>query len=392
MARKFSAGMSTTADAGLAVGEVVGTVLEQLGGVRPDLVLLFVSGAHTARMADFVSVVEETLDPGVLLAVSAVGVLGGGEEAEQGTAVSLWAGQTGPVEPVRLEALDERPDSDVIGLPDEVVPGSTLLLLADPFSFPVDGLIEQLPPDVAVVGGLASAASAPGGNRLWLGGSTRPNHALQTLSDGSFSDGAVGVLIPPGVVNVTVSQGCRPVGSPWVVTAGEGNLIFELGGQLAVDRLQDVIAAMSAADRIAGSRGLHIGLVANDQQETYGPGDFLIRTVFGIEQESQAVAIGAAVEVGQLVQFQVRDPDSATADLERLLSELGGRPEGALVFTCNGRGTHLFAEPHHDAALVSEFVAGGVAGMFCAGELGPIGNRNAVHGFSAAIVTFGQLR
>ena len=65
--------------------------------------------------------------------------------------------------------------------------------------------------------------------------------------------------------------------------------------------------------------------------------------------------------------------------------------DGALVFTCNGRGTHLFPEPNHDAGMIDELINGGIAGMFCAGEVGPIGTRNAVHGFTATLLAFRQL-
>lgn len=372
--------MSVDADPAGAAGEVIGAVLEQLGGVPPDLVVLFVAGSHAEYLADLVSAVQATLDPGVLLAVSAVGVLGGARETERGPGLSLWAGVTGPVRPVRIEAFDR---STMLGVPEDLVAGETLLVLADPFSFNVDALFELVPPGVAVVGGLASAGETTG-NRLWLDGTEHRN-------------GAIGVRIPEGVAIPVVSQGCRPIGEPWVVTRSDQHLIHELAGRPAAERLNELIASLSLSDKHAASRGLHIGLVANDHRDEFTQGDFLIRAVLGIEQSTNAVALGDVVDVGQVVQFQVRDPQSAGADLADMLSvgtEAGNGTgfDGALVFTCNGRGTHLFPEPHHDAELVEEFTDGGVAGMFCAGEIGPVGERNALHGFTATVVAFRQLR
>jgi small ligand-binding sensory domain FIST len=370
--------MSIDADPGSAAGEVIGSVLEQLGGVPPDLAVLFVAGKHVEHLSDLMSAVHATLDPGVALAVSAAGVLGGAREAEHGPGLSLWAGVTGPVLPVRMEAFDR---TTVLGVPEDLTEGETLMVLADPFTFPVDALFDLIPSGVAVVGGLASAAGEAGGNRLWIDGVEHRN-------------GAIGVRFPPGIGVPIVSQGCRPIGEPWVVTRSDQHLIHELAGRPAAERLNELIRSLSVGDRLAASRGLHIGIVANDHRDEFAQGDFLIRAVLGLEQSTNAVAVGDAVEVGQVVQFQVRDPSSAGADLAEMMSmgvEAAGF-DGALVFTCNGRGTHLFAEPHHDAELIEEFTEGGVAGMFCAGEFGPVGERNALHGFTATVLAFRQLR
>lgn len=373
---RFAAALSRHEDPAVAVGEVVGQVLEGTGPA-PDLAVLFVSGAHVAALDDLVASCTGLLAPGTLIGVSAVGVLAGAEEVEQGAAVSLWAGRTGPVTPLRLETLPGQPPI-VAGLPDQVAPGSTLVVLADPFSFDVDGLIGALAaaaPRTRLVGGLASAGRQPGENRL-------------ILDEVVHTGGAVGVVLPPGVgVRAVVSQGCRPIGSPWVVTASEGPFLLELAGRPALERVTELVAGLSLDERRLAAQGLHVGVVAREQGvEEFTPGDFLIRGVLGADPERGAVAVGDAVEVGQVVQFQVRDAESADEELHAVLD--GVRGSGALVFTCNGRGTNLFPVPDHDATVVSEVLAAPVAGMFCAGELGPVGHRNAIHGFTASVLVF----
>ena len=182
-----------------------------------------------------------------------------------------------------------------------------------------------------------------------------------------------------------VSQGCRPVGTPFVVTRAEHNIIYELAGRPAVERLQEVAAALPDADRDLLSDMVQIGRVIDEHKLDFGPGDFLVRQVMGADPTSGALRVGDIVDVGSTAQFQVRDAISADQDLRRMV---GGRSaEAALVFTCNGRGTHLFPEPHHDAMVVSESLGGApIAGMFCAGELGPIGGHNFMHGFTASVV------
>lgn len=373
---RYAAALSRHADPAMAVGEVVGQVLDRTGPA-PDLAVLFACGSHVAAMSDLVSAVSALLAPGVLVGASAVGVLAGSEEVEDGPAISLWAGRTGPVTPLRLETLPGAPPL-VAGLPMELEAGSTLLVLADPFSFDVDGLLSSLETDragVRVVGGLASAGRQPGHNRL-------------VLDDQVHSSGAVGVVLPPGVaVRPVVSQGCRPIGSPWVVTAAEGPFLLELAGRPALERVNDLVRSLTPQERHLAAQGLHIGIVAHEQGvDEFRRGDFLIRAVLGADPDRRAVAVGDEVEVGQVVQFQVRDADTADEDLHHALDGVDG--SAALLFTCNGRGTHLFPLPDHDAGVVTEHLAAPLAGMFCAGELGPVGARNAVHGFTASVLVF----
>jgi small ligand-binding sensory domain FIST len=377
----FAAGLSEHPLATQAVGEVVGQVLDGLGpdAGPPDLALLFVTAPHGGAIEDVAAAVRATLHPGTLLGCVAESVVGGAREVEQGAAISLWAGHTGPVSAIHLR-LQRTPDGDtIVGWPEvgnDDSPG--LLLLADPFTFPVDAFLGRLGddrPGLAVIGGLASGANAPGGNRL-------------VLDDQIVSDGAVGVFLGPTVgVATVVSQGCRPVGEPFVVTRSEGNIVHELGGRPALERLQDAARALSGEERQLLSNGLHLGRVIDESKTEFDRGDFLIRNVLGGDPQTGAIAVGDIVEVGSTAQFQVRDAASADEDLRQLIE--GRTAQGALLFTCNGRGTRLFGRPDHDAQVVAEGLRGApVAGMFCAGELGPVGKRNFLHGFTASVVLF----
>jgi small ligand-binding sensory domain FIST len=220
---------------------------------------------------------------------------------------------------------------------------------------------------------LASAARGPGGNRLVLDG------AVTTT-------GAVGVLLEQPVQTV-VSQGCRPIGDPMTVTRAERNIIYELAGRPAMERLQELASVASPADRVLLQSGVHLGQVVDEHRDVFERGDFVIRNVLGADRNLGAIAVGDEVEIGSTVQFQVRDAASADEDLRFLLD--GRRGDGALVFTCNGRGTQLFGIPDHDAQVVHEALDGAAtAGMFCAGEIGPIGGRSFLHGFTASVLLF----
>jgi small ligand-binding sensory domain FIST len=376
----YGAAMSEHPLATQAVGETVGQLLETVGSA-PDLAVLFVTGPHSGALEDIVRAVRLLLNPRILIGATAVSVLGGGREVEEVAGISLWAARFGlDLEPVRLEAF-RSPDDEILVAGGGVLgrDEGTLLLLADPFSFPADQVLTHLSetaPGVQIIGGYASAGRQPGGNVL-------------AMDDERFRDGAVGVWLPPQVeVIPVVSQGCRPIGQPFTVTRAERNVLYELGGQAALDRLMSQIDELDGHDRALAQQGLHVGIVIDEHQEDFGRGDFLVRAVLGADRSAGAVAIGEGVEVGTTVQFQVRDASTATEDLTALL--IGRDADAALVFTCNGRGSRLFGAPDHDAALVSESLgSAAVAGMFCAGEFGPVGGHNFVHAFTASIALFG---
>ena len=207
-------------------------------------------------------------------------------------------------------------------------------------------------------------------------------------------DGAVGARLPRAVpVRTLVSQGCRPIGQPLVVTRAERNLLQELGGRPALERLRETVGALPPPDQELVSHGLHVGRVIDEYKSEHGLGDFLIRGVIGADPGTGAIAVGDHLEVGQTLRFQVRDAATADEELRSLLEQevahLPGRAAGALLFTCNGRGSRMFGVPDHDAKLVSSFLGGApLAGFFCAGELGPVGGKNFVHGFTASLAVF----
>ncbi|MDQ4067989.1 MAG: FIST C-terminal domain-containing protein [Actinomycetota bacterium] len=377
--RPFAAALSEHPNAAVATGDVIGRVLEGLGDPDdpPDLALVFVTPVHAPSLEEIARTVRATLRPGALLGCAAVSVVGGQREVERGPGVSLWAGRTGPVTPFHLTVASSPDGLTFTGWP-ETIPDDApaVLLIPDPFTFPTDDLLRRLEqdrPGLPVVGGMASAARGPGGNRL-------------VVDDQVVSSGAVGAFLGPGVeVATVVSQGCRPVGSPFVVTRAEQNIVYELAGRSAIERLQEVAAGLPDEDRELMVELVQIGRVIDESKLDFGPGDFLVRTVVGADPSSGALRVGDIVEVGATAQFQVRDARSADQDLRGMVD--GRAAQAALLFTCNGRGTNLFPEPHHDASVVSESLNGApVAGMFCAGELGPIGGHNFMHGFTASVV------
>jgi small ligand-binding sensory domain FIST len=382
---KAGGALVLTADPGEAARRAVREARAPLGGARPTFGVMFASPHFLGTAEKLAAEVAAEAGPLPLIGCVAESVVGGEREIESEPAVSLWlAAGTGPVETFSMDFVRTPSGGAFGGYQFGREPAGIDLMICDPFSFPADDLVAHLNqhiPGTVVMGGMASGAEQPGQTRLFLDGRVR-------------SEGAVGAHLPDAEVHPLVSQGCRPIGDAFTTTRADGNVLYELGGLPPLTRLQELAAALPSRERELLSHGVHVGKVINEYQAEQGQGDFLIRGVVGADPESGAIVLGDEVDVGQTVQFHVRDADSADEDLRRALererSGLGGRPAaGALLFTCNGRGSRMFSKPDHDAALVAQMLGSiPVAGFFCAGEIGPVGGQNFLHGFTASIAVF----
>jgi len=386
----FAAALSRADDTRRACAEACDAAMATLP--RPELALIFFSPHHVPGIADEIKDLRERLGVKALVGCVGEAIVGVGQEIELEPAVSLWLGSwNGRMEIEAFHLAPSRtPDGwSLLGWPDSLLEvnasQTTMLLLGDPYTFPADQLfLPRVNDDHAglrVIGGNAS-------------GSVGPRQTTLIINDRPESLGAVAVLLSgPAKIRSVVSQGCRPIGRPLVITRGQETLIEQLGGKSPLDQLRELWPELSPADQDLVRRGLHLGVVINEYQEKFERGDFLVRNIYGIDSNTGSMAVMDHIRVGQTVQFHVRDSDSADEDLRRLLETDRERnaspPAGALLFTCNGRGTRLFSQPHHDALAVQQ-VSGGIplAGFFAAGEYGPVGGKNFIHGFTASLAVF----
>ena len=368
-----------------AIREATLAAVSQLAGRRPDLAVVFVSAAYGEAIRPTLENLSDLIDADCLIGATAEGVLANNKEYESDPAVTVWMASLPGAEitPLALEHVQTPDGGTFLGWPDELdwPTNASLLLVADPFSFPVDDLISRLAedrPDLPIIGGMASGGSRPGSNTLVINRQT-------------YDAGAVGVIVGGNVrIRPVVSQGCRPIGQPFVVTKAEDNMIFALGGQPAFAQLQQLYGTLDDHDRQLVRSSLHVGRVASEYQDSFERGDFLVRNVVGADPETGVIAVGDCIRTGQTVQFHVRDATTAHDDLVELLRRTAGRrPAGGLVFTCNGRGSRMFETASHDARCLQEVLGPlPVAGFFAQGEIGPIGRKNCLHGFTASIARF----
>jgi small ligand-binding sensory domain FIST len=386
----FAAALSTNPDTRDALGEVCAGALDALRD-RPDLALLFFTPHHADGVQRQLDEVHKRLAASCLLGCSGESIVGNELEIEQRPALSLWlarwAGAVG-MEPFHL-APEQTPSGDAIrGLPNGVALAhprqSVMLLLGDPFSFQVDAflqLVNEKFNGLRVLGGMASGGQSPGQCKL-LFGNTMPKQ------------GAVGVLLSGSIdIRCIVSQGCRPIGKPFVITAARENTVLELEGKSPLAQLQQLWPDLSPRDQQLAGRELLVGRVINEPTDDRRGGGFLVRSTLDLDRGSGALRIEDRVRVGETMQFLVRDADSADENLRLLLRRgLGGpepKPSGALLFTCTRRGLRLFSQPHHDAGVLRA-EAGNipVAGFFAQGEFGPLDDRSFSHAHTASVMVF----
>lgn len=389
---RWASAYSEHADLGDAFRECAVSVRREMANETCDLLVVFVSNRHEANYALLPELVAGELPSTVLIGCSADGVIGGAREIEGRPGLAVTAAHLPEVTLVPFsvsQGLLPSPDDPpaawqkLAGVPEGESPH--FVILAEPYSFQPEALLAGLDyafPHAVKIGGLASGASQPGQNVIYVG-------------DRVLRSGCGGLAIFGNIeVDAVVAQGARPIGNPAKVTRCREHLLFEIDDRPAVTFLRDVLENLSEPDRQLARHALSMGIVMDDFCEEPRQGDFLIRNLMGIDPRSGVLAIGEQLHEGQIVQFQLRDASTAREDLETLLTnyvwdEVGRRPEGALLFSCLGRGERFFGRPDHDTELFQSRLGKiPLGGFFCNGEIGPVGGTTFLHGYTSSFGLF----
>lgn len=367
--------------------DIIPAAQEGLEGEDPDLGFFFASVDFASEIEDAAGSIRDRTGVETLVGCTAEGIVGPSEEIEREPAAVLWLAHL-PGATIQGFHLDRQSLEAAIrggdwrrpfGTAHE--PGSALFVFADPFSTNINAFmasVNQHFPGSPILGGMTSGVMGPG-------------ESVLVHDDAVHHDGIVGVSLSDGpIVRSVVSQGCKPIGQPQVVTQSEKNVIQQVGGKPPLEAIREIYDTADPDTRELMQEGLFLGRAISEYQDSYQSGDFLIRNLVGVDEASGAIAVTDAVPAGVTVQFQVRDAATADEDLRELLeSQARDHPAGALVFTCNGRGTRLFPGPDHDIGVTRETLGDlPAAGFFAAGEFGPIAGKNFTHGYTASIALF----
>ena len=353
-----------------------------------DFTIVFVSAHHAAEQDRLPELLRSRLGSPPTIGCSAGGVIGAGREVEHSPGLAVTTALLPGVDVTSFHAEDEDlPDGDAPpeaweGLVGTRVPSEPgFILLADPFSISAERLVEGLDyafPSSSKVGGMASGGSGPGKNALYAG-------------DEVHSSGAVGVTLQGNItLDTIVAQGCRPIGEPMQVTACDRNILTELDGQKPLEVLGTLFRNLSERDKELARHSLFLGVVMDPLNEDPQLGDFLIRNLVGADHKQGILAVSELLREGQTVQFHLRDAETSALDLNAMLSKYAAETPlyeetGALLFSCLGRGSHLYGRPDHDTDMFREKVNGmPLTGFFCNGEIGPVGGTTFIHGYTSS--------
>ena len=388
---KWASAISEQSEMDGALRECADSIRSQLGE-SPQLAVAFVSPHYQPDYERVGPMLGELLGSEHTFGCSGGGIIGAGLEVEQRPAVSVTAATLPGVdieafhlEGEKLPDLDAGPDKwrEMVGVPEGREPH--FVLLADPFSFPVQNLIMGLDfafPRAAKIGGLASGAQRPGDNALFLDGSVHGSGAIGLALHGNIT------------VDTVVAQGCRPIGQSMRITSSHRNVLTELDGQPPMAVLQDLFRSLSERDRQLMGHSLFLGVVMDELLDSPVQGDFLIRNVVGMDQRTGSLAIGEMLKEGQLVQFHLRDAETSAQDLTFVLERYAAdnrenEVPGALLFSCLGRGEYLYGRPNHDTEIFREKLGQvPLGGFFCNGEIGPVGGTTFLHGYTSSFGLF----
>ncbi len=381
-----------------AFREAVSHIKTQLGDQPADLGLLFVSPKFRQELVDLWPLLRRELPIRNLIGCTGGGVIGAGKEVEDRTALSLTCAQLPNVklQPFSLKQ-EELPESDGSPRPwREMVHVSpddkpNFIVLSDPFSLDADALVSGLDfafPEAIKIGGLASGGEGPRENLL-------------LLNEKIFYRGAVGIAMSGDIALETiVAQGCRPIGQPVTVTECKDNVLLSVNNEPPIKYLSNLYDTLTPEDQELLRTSLFLGVVMDPFNKEPHQGDYLIRTIVGLDQEEGHLAIGALLRPGQTVQFHLRDAATSRDDLQLLLSKsnvarlkeiVNNKPgeAGAILFSCLGRGKRLYGRADHDSTLLKSVVGNiPVGGFFCNGEIGPVAGKTYLHGYTSSIAVF----
>ncbi len=388
----------TTAGAGVAVhldgftaaGLAAHRALTSAGGGTVELAMVFAGTRHDDdEYAAVLNAVQRTLPGAHIIGCSATGVLTGGEEVENATAVAVMVLSGRPLptpihvggvrgEPRQAGARLGRLALEALG---GDAAGAAIAVLVDPAELDATDFvagIADVAPELLITG--AGASGGESGCRVFWRGAAQ-------------ADACVALVFPPELhPSLGMTQGCQAVGDPQTITAAEGNLILEIDGRPAVEALEKTLANPSNPGLRQMTKHLLAGI---SELGAGGRSDYVVRPFAVADSDRPALAVAEPVRAGQTICFTLRDAIGAREDMKAMLDEQAlardkKTPAFGVYFNCAGRGSALYGQAGLDPELIQRrFGNMPLAGIESSFEIAPTCGRPRIHMFTGVLLLAG---
>lgn len=385
-------GFSDIEDTCNAALEAAGSALEKCGSPHADFAFVFATADYCREADDVLRTVRTALGCEPVIGCSAVGLLTTAGEVERGPALAVLAIAADNFKAIPFLAANSSgtvksiADSIYGNFSSNIAGNRLLVLLPDVFSLQPSQLIKAIQCDATIlpiVGAASSVFSSEAEPYHWDGHSISRNGASGALLCGEFQ------------TRIGVAQGCDPIGDPFSITKARENIIAEIDGRPALKVLSEALMSLSKEELKRADRNLFAGIAWKNEYDL-DRGDFVIRNLVGSDQDTGTVAIAEHVSEGQIIQFQLRDAQTARSDMHRTISRLFDETRSVnlrfgLYFNCVGRGEGLYCEANHDVTIIKEFFGDlPIIGFFGNAEIAPLAGQNYVHNYTGVLVLVGE--
>jgi hypothetical protein len=245
----------------------------------------------------------------------------------------------------------------------------------------VKGIVKELPPGVAVTGGLAGDGDRFAETCVCADGVSA---ARQIVLIGFYSDGLK--------VGYGSMGGWDPFGPERRITRSKENVLYELDGRSALDLYKEYLGPHAAG---LPASGLLFPLALRDENA----GESVVRTILAIDEKEQSMTFAGDVPEGCLARLMranfdrlVDGANNAARACRRRVGD--GQTELAILISCVGRKLVLKQRIEEEVESVIDVLGPNAvtAGFYSYGEISPFTPeaRCALHNQTMTITTFSE--
>jgi small ligand-binding sensory domain FIST len=384
------AGVGHSADSSTenAVGQAFAAALTHAGVTRADLAFVVFTAEHICDQEKLRNAVTRAAGTARVVGSSAAGILTGEGELEgsHGVAVLVLSSDRLQADAFLFESLRGRDDQVAaeIAKISRTHPAENLLTVLMPDSY--NGQAQQLLRTLHNEAGYSPVVGA-GSSESGIVGAT-----FQMSGDKIASNAVAGVHLSGSFTSlIDITQGCQPITQPLVITEADGNIIYEIDERPAFEVFASVLKGPFLDDLRRALMYVFVGLPADQQRNTVGAGEYLVRNIIGLDSSKGAIAIADHVQEGQSMIFTLRDGNRARDDLGQMLQRQrqrlnGKKPAFGFYFNCCARGASLYGIPGIDSAYIRQILGDfPLIGMFGGYELAPLGGANHLFAYTGVL-------